>query len=68
MLALMNGVLDNRSLKEKSASIKKKKKRDLKADGKSRQNDGQSGSSKKYEDNRPIVQQIFAPHKYAEKG
>ena len=55
MLALMNGVLDNRSLKEKSASIQKKKKRDLKAADKSRQNEGQSGSSKKYEDNRPIV-------------
>ena len=36
----MNGVLDNRSFKEKCASISKKKKRDRKADEKLDQNDG----------------------------
>ena len=70
MLALMNGVLDNRSFKEKQASISKKKKRDKKAEDKDEDQKQQSSktSSKKYEDNRPVVQQIFAPNKYAEKG
>jgi hypothetical protein len=34
MLALMNGVLDHRTFREKCATISKKKKRDLKAEDK----------------------------------